>query len=226
MHLCMQICAIMKINISDILPVSYCSTFSLTVFCLQHWVLHYHNPWFPSKKHHWLNESIIFARSRKDATKCNSLKGNETCDNILYIVMAFLPTVGNISLLNLYSCQVPLKPKTPWHNLNFILHTVPALAHWTCVLLIALADLSRPGWCGLVFSHGPKLNMSEPRQKVVQLRETLFHLLMNVPEGVPQGAPLHPSLGGVLLLPSCWGATSWRGGLPLHLNVPRSPALD
>lgn len=27
------------------------------------------------QNHHWLNESIIFARSCKDATKCNALKG-------------------------------------------------------------------------------------------------------------------------------------------------------
>lgn len=62
-----------------------------------------------------------------------------------------------------------------------------------------------------VFSYGTKLNMSEPGPALAPLRESLFHLLMNVPKGVPQGAPLHPSLGGVKPLPSCWGATSWRG---------------
>lgn len=71
------------------------------------------------------------------------------------------------------------------------------------MLLIGLTDKSKPGQCGLVFSYGPKLNMSEPRQALALPRESLFHLLMNVPEGVPQGAPLHPSLGGVLPLPSC-----------------------
>lgn len=54
-----------------------------------------------------------------------------------------------------------------------------------------------------VFSYGTKLNMSEPGPALAPPRETLFHLLMNVPEGVPQGAPLHPSLSGVKLLPSC-----------------------
>lgn len=54
-----------------------------------------------------------------------------------------------------------------------------------------------------VFSYGTKLNMSEPGPALAPPRETLFHLLMNVPEGVPQGALLHPSLGGVKLLPSC-----------------------
>lgn len=85
-----------------------------------------------------------------------------------------------------------------------------APAPWPCVLLSSLTHDSG----GLVFSYGPKLNMSEPRQALALPQEMLFHLLMNVPEGVPQGAPLHPSLGGVLPLPSCWGATSWRG--PSH----------
>lgn len=85
------------------------------------------------------------------------------------------------------------------------------MAQWLCVLLSPLAHNGGPSQCGLMFSYGPKLNMSEPRQALALPQETLFHLLMNVPEGVPQGAPLHPSLGGVLPLPSCWGATSWRG---------------
>lgn len=72
-----------------------------------------------------------------------------------------------------------------------------------CALSIPLTSDSWPGQCGLVFSHGPKLNMSEPRQALSLPRESLFHLLMNVPEGVPQGATLHPSLGGVQPLPSC-----------------------
>lgn len=42
--------------------------------------------------------------------------------------------------------------------------------------------------------------------------------------GSHRGAPLHPSLGRGLPLPSCWRATSWRGGLPLQLDIPRSPA--
>lgn len=62
-----------------------------------------------------------------------------------------------------------------------------------------------------VISYGTKLNMSELGPALAPLRESLFHLLMNVPKGVPQGAPLHPSLGGVKPLSSCWGATSWRG---------------
>lgn len=60
-------------NLSDILPVSLTAalSFFFTVFRLQRSVLHYHNP---STNHHWLNESIIFAWSQKDATKCNALR--------------------------------------------------------------------------------------------------------------------------------------------------------
>ncbi len=86
-----------------------------------------------------------------------------------------------------------------------MVHCVGPVCCW--FLWPTMADLAGVA----VFSYGPKLNMSEPRQALALPRETLFHLLMNVPEGVPQGAPLHPSLGGVQPMPSCWGATSWRG---------------
>lgn len=77
-----------------------------------------------------------------------------------------------------------------------------------------------------VFSYATKLNMSEHKPALGPLWESLFHLLMNVPKGVPQGAPLHPSLGGVKPLPSCWGATSWRGpptsSWASHAPLPRT----
>lgn len=60
------------------------------------------------------------------------------------------------------------------------------------MLLIPLTDESRPGQRGLLLSYGPKLNMSESTQTLALPRETLFHLLMNVPEGVPQGGSTSP----------------------------------
>lgn len=79
--------------------VSHCSSFSFTLFCLQHSVLHYHNPWFPSTNHHWLNESIIFAWGCKDATKCNALKGMKLVISHKFSVYTkvYLPTVGSIT---------------------------------------------------------------------------------------------------------------------------------
>lgn len=60
------------------------------------------------------------------------------------------------------------------------------------MLLIPLTDESRPGQHGLLLSYGPKLNMSESTQTLALPREMLFHLLMNVPEGVPQGGSTSP----------------------------------
>lgn len=55
-------------------------------------------------------------------------------------------------------------------------------------------------------------------------REILFHLLMNAPEGVPQGgstSPLiRPTTSSAFML---WNNLLERG-LPLQLDIPRSPA--
>lgn len=68
-HICMQ-------------HKKYCCTFSHTVFCLKRSVAYYHNPWFPHRNLHWLNESIIFAwRKKCNKMQCN--KGNESFDILL-----------------------------------------------------------------------------------------------------------------------------------------------
>lgn len=146
------------------------------------------------------------------------IEGNETCDKLhIFSIIACLKqtsymklevslhlTLNNPNVVNLKGA---IKPK-PFNEKKMIIQFCTesfgqAMTRWPCVLLVPLTNNSRPGQCGLVFSYGPKLNMSEPRQALALPREMLFHLLMNVPEGVPQGAPLHPSLGGVLPLPSC-----------------------
>lgn len=141
--------------------------------------------------------------------------------------MNFLPRVESVSVLDLLiicSCKLKgwkpsqrtKKNKTKQELKKIIIQFCTQHLSWLWLTghmgcWFPLTDNSRPEQCGLLFSYGPKLNMSELRQALALPQEMLFHLLMNVPEGIPQGAPLHPSLGGVLPLPSCLGATSWSG---------------
>lgn len=73
-------------------------------------------------------------------------------------------------------------------------------------------------------SYGSKLNTSKPMQTLALPREILFHLLMNAPEGVPLGGSTSP-----LIRPTTGSAFMLRNnllerGLPLQLDIPRSPA--